>query len=50
MPRLAKELSALDVKRLKHPGQGRNACFMVGGVAGLMLQSPPLAAERGSCV
>lgn len=41
MPRLAKEISALDVKRIKHPGRGRNACFMVGGVAGLMLQITP---------
>lgn len=41
MPRIAKELSALDVKRLQHPGQGRNATFNVGGVAGLVLQITP---------
>lgn len=41
MPRLAKELSALDVKRLTHPGRGHNACFPVGGVAGLYLQITP---------
>ena len=31
MPRVAKELSALEVKRLTHPGKGRNATFAVGG-------------------
>lgn len=41
MPRLAKELSALDVKRLQHPGTGRNATFAVGGVSGLLLQITP---------
>lgn len=41
MPRIAKELSALDVKRLKHPGTGRNATLAVGGVSGLMLQITP---------
>ena len=41
MPRIAKELSALDVKRLQHPGRGRNATFNVGGVAGLVLQITP---------
>lgn len=41
MPRIAKELSALDVKRLQHAGQGRNATFNVGGVAGLVLQITP---------
>lgn len=29
------------MKRLKHPGRGRNACFAVGGVAGLLLQITP---------
>lgn len=38
MPKVAKELSALEVKRLQHPGKGRNATFAVGGVAGLLLQ------------
>lgn len=41
MPRLAKELSALEVKRLRHPGSGGNAVYFVGGVAGLMLQITP---------
>ena len=41
MPRIARELSALDVKRLQHPGVGRNAVFAVGGVSGLMLQITP---------
>lgn len=41
MPRVAKELSALDVKRLEHPGKGRNVTFAVGGVTGLMLQITP---------
>lgn len=41
MPRVAKELSALDVKRLKHPGSGRNVTFAVGGVSGLLLQITP---------
>lgn len=39
MPRVAKELSALEVKRLKHPGGvTRPVSFTVGGVAGLLLQ------------
>ncbi|WP_188758617.1 tyrosine-type recombinase/integrase, partial [Allosediminivita pacifica] len=38
MPRAAKELSALEVKRLKYPGKGRKATFAVGGVSGLLLQ------------
>lgn len=38
MPKVAKELSALDVKRLAHPGGKRNALFAVGGVPGLHLQ------------
>ncbi len=41
MPRVAKELSALDVKRLQHPGSGGNATFAVGGVSGLLLQVTP---------
>ncbi|AGT08116.1 tyrosine-type recombinase/integrase [Paracoccus aminophilus] len=41
MPRVAKELSALDVKRLQHPGKGGNATFAVGGVSGLLLQITP---------
>lgn len=39
MPRVAKELSALEVKRLAHPGdRDRPVVFAVGGVAGLHIQ------------
>jgi integrase len=41
MPKLARELSPIEVKRLEHPGRGRNATFAVGGVAGLLLQITP---------
>ena len=41
MPKIAKELSPLAVKRLKHPGSTGNAAFAVGGVAGIMLQITP---------
>ena len=41
MPKIARELSALDVKRLQHSGVGRNAVFAVGGVSGLKLQITP---------
>ena len=41
MPRVAKELSALEVKRLQHPGKLGNATFAVGGVSGLLLQITP---------
>ena len=41
MPRVTKELGALEVKRLEHPGRGRNVTFAVGGVAGLLLQITP---------
>ena len=43
MPRVAKKLSALDVKRLEHPGTGRNAIVPVSGVSGLYLQTTPKA-------
>lgn len=42
MPKVVKELSALEVKRLEHPGRGRNVTFAVGGVAGLSLQITPI--------
>ncbi|MEP3895671.1 MAG: integrase arm-type DNA-binding domain-containing protein [Litorimonas sp.] len=38
MPRIAKELSALEVKRIQHPGRGANHTVAVGGVSGLLLQ------------
>lgn len=41
MPRKAKDLSPLEVRRLKHPGTGRNVTFAVGGVSGLLLQITP---------
>lgn len=41
MPRVAEELTALDVKRLTHPGGKRNVLFSVGGVPGLHLQVTP---------
>lgn len=46
MPRVAKELTALDIRRLAHPGGGViNATFAVGGVPGLMLQITPNGAK-----
>lgn len=45
MPRKAKELSAIEVKRLVHPGKGRNVKVPVGGVAGLRLQITPTNAK-----
>lgn len=45
MPRKAKELSAIEVKRLAHPGHGRNVTFSVGGVDGLMMQITPTGAR-----
>ena len=41
MPRVAEELTALDVKRLVYPGGKRNVLFSVGGVTGLYLQITP---------
>jgi len=41
MPRISSELSAIDVKRLAHPGGKRNVLFSVGGVPGLHLQLTP---------
>ena len=41
MPKLAKELSAIEVRQLVHPGTGRNVCVPVGGVSGLYLQITP---------
>jgi len=47
MPRVARELGALAVGRLKHPGPAvkGNAVFTVGGVSGLMLQVTPSGAR-----
>ncbi len=41
MPKMSVELTALDVKRLTHPGSKRNVMFSVGGVPGLHLQLTP---------
>lgn len=41
MPKQARELSALEVRRLEHSGGRGNECHAVGGVAGLMLQVTP---------
>jgi integrase len=41
MPKIAGELTALDVKRLTHPGGNRSRLFSVGGVPGLHLQITP---------
>ena len=42
MPRKAKELSAIDVKRLSHPQtNSRPVTYAVGGVAGLLVQVTP---------
>ncbi|OOY12231.1 hypothetical protein BMG00_11160 [Thioclava marina] len=41
MPKRAKELSALDVKRAKHNGCRGNRMLAVGGISGLQLQITP---------
>lgn len=41
MPRVAKQMSALEVKRLEHSGKKTNSTFSVGGVSGLLLQIAP---------
>lgn len=41
MPKIIDELSALDVKRLTHPGGKHSALLSVGGVPGLHLQITP---------
>lgn len=41
MPKVAEEMTALDVKRLAHPGHGRNVMVSVGGVPGLHMQMTP---------
>ncbi|MEQ8400706.1 MAG: integrase arm-type DNA-binding domain-containing protein [Roseitalea porphyridii] len=38
MPAKAKELTALQVSRLQHAGNGKNKTYAVGGVDGLLLQ------------
>lgn len=41
MPKVAEELTALEVKRLAHPGDRGNVLFSVGGVPGLHMQITP---------
>ncbi len=41
MPKVAAEMSALEVRNLSHPSGKGNALFAVGGVAGLHLQITP---------
>lgn len=45
MPRKVKDLSALEVARLRHPGKGTNVTYAVGNVAGLLLQCTPTGAR-----
>lgn len=46
MPRKAKELSAVEVRRIEHSGRGRlNETVAVGGVPGLLLQVTPTSAK-----
>lgn len=45
MPRKARELGPLAVKRLVHPGGKGNVTFAVGGVDGLLLQITPTGAR-----
>ena len=45
MPRKARELSAVEVRRLTPPGTGGNKSHAVGGVDGLMLQVTPTGAR-----
>ena len=41
MPKVAAELSAKEVRDLKHSGKGVNETYPVGGVSGLLLQITP---------
>jgi integrase len=45
MPKLAKELSALELRRLEHGGGKSNKVISVGGVQGLMLQITPTGSK-----
>lgn len=45
MPRIAKEMSAIAVRNLSHPGHGGNVAHAVGGVTGLYLQITPNGAR-----
>lgn len=45
MPKIAKELSSLEVKRLRHSGEGAGETVAVGGVSGLLMQLLPLGGK-----
>lgn len=45
MPKKAAELSAKEVRDLRHPGHGLNVTFPVGGVSGLLMQITPTDAR-----
>ena len=45
MPKKVAELSAKEVRDLKHPGRGLNVTYSVGGVAGLLMQITPTGAR-----
>lgn len=45
MPKKVSELSAKEVRDLKHPGRGLNVAYPVGGVAGLLMQITPTDAR-----
>ena len=38
MPKVAAEMSAIEVRNLSHPSDKGNALFAVGGVTGLYMQ------------
>lgn len=45
MPRKAKEMLAVEVRKIAHPGTGGNRNVAVGGVDGLLLQVTPTGAR-----
>jgi integrase len=45
LPKKVSELSAKEVRDLKHPGRGLNVTYPVGGVAGLLMQITPTDAR-----
>ena len=45
MPKKVAELSAKEVRDLKHPRRGLNITYPVGGVAGLLMQITPTDAR-----
>ncbi len=45
MPKKVAELSAKEVRDLKHLGRGLNKTYSVGGVDGLLMQITPTGAR-----